>query len=278
MSLALTYLSKKNIDSGVLQVRQKLESADIKISTEFEGGYTTHVVATKRNAPPVLEGLVAGCFIVTDEYIDALVQACTPKLDSEKAPLEIDFDLNWPDPMLHVPPISKEPIARSSDYLAPKTERANLFSNFTFIFCSRTQMESLGKPINRGGGKAILYEEYEEGASSPQDFATFIRKIAGQQGSSDLTSAISAGSVIVVRIQVMEPNSEWKTNFIQGTDLILGKRSVAQNEFLDVILTCDTSSLQSGLEEVQIPSSAPTGKRLHPRLCYELANFRVSFF
>jgi nibrin len=253
-------MSKKNVDSIVLQVREKLESSDIKISTDFEGGYTTHVVATKRNAPPVLEGLVAGCFIVTDEYINAIVQACTPNINSNKAPLEIDFNGNWPDPMLHVPPTSKEPTPRSSDYLAPKVDRANVFANFTFVFCSGNQMESLGQPINRGGGKAVLYEAYEDGVSKPEELAAFVRKVAGQQGTSDLSTAKGVRSVIIVRIQVMEPNSEWKTRFIQETDLILGQRSIAQNEFLDVILTCNTSGLKTPLEEVQIPSSAPGGK------------------
>src|ERR1700753_2334745 len=208
------------MDSGLLHVRQKLEPTDIKISTGFEGEYTTHVVSTKRNASAVLDGLIAGSFIVTDEYINSLAQACTQDVAFNKAPLEIDFDANWPDPMLYVPPPNKEPFPRPADYLAPKKERGTVFANFTFIFCSQTQIDNLGNPINRGDGKAILYEDYNEGVSTPQEFAAFVKQVAGQQGSFSLRSSSSERSVVVVRIQVIEPNSEWKTNFIQETDLI----------------------------------------------------------
>jgi hypothetical protein len=255
--LALSYLTKKTLNSGLLQVRQKLESADVKLSTGFQGGYTTHVVAAKRNAPVVLEGLVAGCFIVTEDYIEAIAQACSPAGGSKRAPLEVDFDLNWPDHMNHVPPPSKEPIPRDATYLAPRAERANLFTNFTFIFCSQNQMESLSKPINRGGGKALLYEDYQEGESTPQEFAAYVRKVAHQSSSADLGS--SSKSVIVVRIQVIEPNEDWKTDFIRETDFLLGQRSMAQNEFLDVILTYDTSTLQTPFEDL-VTSSTPPGK------------------
>jgi nibrin-like protein len=255
--LALSYLTKKTLDSGLLKVRQKLELVDIKLSTGFEGGYTTHVVASKRNAPVVLEGLIAGSFIVTDKYIDSIAQACSLSGGSKKAPLEINFDLNWPDPVNYVPLPSKEPVPRDATYLAPKSDRSTLFTNFTFIFCSETQLESLSKPINRGGGKALLYEDYQEGVSTPQEFAAFVRKVAHQSSAEDMGN--SSKSVIVVRIQVMEPNEEWKTKFILESDLLLDQRSIAQNEFLDVILTCDTSALQMSLEE-DVASSAPPSK------------------
>jgi hypothetical protein len=171
--------------------------------------------------------------------------------------LEINFDPNWPDPVNYIPPPSKEPVPRDATYLAPQSDRSTLFTNFTFIFCSETQLGSLSKPINRGGGKALVYEDYQEGISTPQEFAVFVRKVAHQSITEDLGN--SSKSVIVVRIQVIEPNEEWKTNFIRESDLLLGQRSIAQNEFLDVILTCDTSTLQTPLEE-DVASSAPPGK------------------
>jgi len=139
------------MDGEMAKIRQALRFADIKLSTKFGGVGVTHVVATKRNLPMVLEGLIAGCFIVTDEYINDLAKASTRINGSQKAPLEVDFDAHWPDPTRYVPPPSKEPIPRPDEYFAPNKERVNLFSNFTFIFCSQNQMENLGNPINRGG-------------------------------------------------------------------------------------------------------------------------------
>lgn len=228
----------------------KVEKFDIKLSPNFQGDSTTHVVAAKRNVPDVLEGLVSGAYIVTQPYIDEIITACTPG-ESKKAPLEEDFDLAWPDPLKFIPPQSKEPVPRTEDYLVPKPERADMFSNFTFVFCLANQLDGLAKPINRGGGKTILYDDYRDGSSTPEQLADFMKDFAMRQSKSK--------TVVFVRIQIVEPNTDWKTQFIQRLDLIMGRRSVAQNEFLDVILTCDTDTLKKPLEEDHVPYSAPIG-------------------
>jgi Second BRCT domain on Nijmegen syndrome breakage protein len=244
------------MESGLHQVRQILEPFDIKLSTVFERDATSHVVAAKRNAPQVLEGLVSACYIVTEGYLDALVSACTATDPGKEAPLQADFDANWPDPMPFVPPTSKEPVPRPVEYLAPKNERRTVFANITFVFCSENQIENLCRAINFGSGKAILWEEYEEGVSNARDLAAFVRK----NSSSKSTSARDSRVALLVQIQTTEPNLEWKSRFIQETDRILGQRSIAQNEFLDAILTCDTSSFQTRTDDtVMVDSTSQTG-------------------
>jgi hypothetical protein len=218
------------------------------------------VVATKRNVPTVLQGIIHGNYIVTRNFVDAIAKAATeePLPDGEgepKAPLEKDFDAAWPNAMEYVPPIANEPVKRDSSYLAPKTGRTDIFYGYTFVFCLKTQFEPLQPVINAGSGKAILYEGFQEGRTNPQDFVAFVKNVAGEKGTGELEHSSTGKGIVVVRITTKNP--EWEARFVQESDRALNQRSLEQSEFLDPILTLDTSGLRKQLaEEIDLTSTA----------------------
>lgn len=254
VSLASLSKAQKTKNAGFRAICEKLEPRDIKISSKYEPGITTHVIAAKRNVPAVLEGLTQGCYITTDKYLDALITATAPEANA--CPLESDFDANWPDPMKYVTPAGKEPNPRPAEMLAPKPERSFVFAGYTFVFCTTAQFESLHAPISCGGGKVFLYSHYESQAEAdPKDLVAFVKNVAGEKGLGELEDGSEGKGVVVVRVTAKADNEDYVTNFMQQSDLMLGQRSVLQNEFLDAILSNDASNLRRPLLPEDIPSS-----------------------
>jgi hypothetical protein len=272
---SLSKLQKKG-DVGLNALCERLEKFDIKATTTVVFGQTTHVVASKRNIPAVLEGLESGSFIVTDEYVDVLERTLKPQtsVGSEipKSLLETDFEANWPDEMQYVPSPGKEPVTRPSAMFKPNPARQLLFSGFKFIFLMPSQFESLQQPINGAGGKAILYSNYQVGLTKPREVTAFVKNAAGEEGSGEL---VNGKNVVVVRVTAPDDRGEWVARFMQQIDLTLGRRSVVQNEFLDPILTLDTSNLVRALEEDIIPSTEPKAEILSSPRRRTRSNSRV---
>ena len=285
-NVVLTATSTKAI--ALKSNRSKLEPFDIKIITEFLLNSTTHVLAAKRNLPKVLQGILGAKYIVTESYVDALVQACASPGRAEDdetplpSPLEQDFDAAWPDPMRFVPEPSNEPVPRESNYLKPDLERTALFESFTFIFCDYQQQSSLEPALSLGGAKCPLCP-VEPGVTTASEAAKFIRELAGKGNKESLSESNPKG-VVVVRLQPKKDDTEaiteWMTNFVQGVDRDLEQRSIEQREFLDAILTKDTSGLMRGLQyedESALPPSNPeAGIRSEPPRSKHSLSSRIS--
>ena len=244
--------SKKDALKGP---RGKLEPLDAKVISDFIYDQTTHVLATKRNLPVALQALVSAKSVVTNAYVDAVVQAGTSPGRGEDGEtplpslLEQDFEGNWPNPMMFVPPTSVEPVPREASYLAPDPERLGLFEGFTFVFCTSEQQASLELAISLGGGKCPLFL-VNVGITPAKDLTDYVTSLAGK-GSSGTLSSDSPKGVVVVRLQRKEETAEsadWINRFFQDVDRSLDQRSIYQNEFLDAILTKNTSALKKPLE------------------------------
>lgn len=265
--LTITTLSKadKQKPDPLASIRGRLESLDIKFAQEFVSTQTTHVVAAKRNVPAVLQGLIFGKYAVAPSYIEAIIDAATEEEAVEgsepKAPFEKDFDAAWPDPMIFVPAVANEPVARDASYLAPKLERADIFYGYTFVFCLRSQYDALQGVVNAGSGKALLYESFEQGNTSVKDFVAFVKSVAGEKDAGELQDATEGRGVVVVRLTASK--DEGSARFIQESAVELNQRSFEQNEFLDTILQNDPSALRRRLaEEIDLTSSAPPTQQM----------------
>jgi hypothetical protein len=251
--IALTHLSKANekkYRENIATYRSNLDPLDIRISEEINRECTTHVTANKRNVAATLEGLTHGSYIVTAEFI-AEIEKVGPKDEGSEAPLESDFDGLWPDASQFVPPAATEPMPRETEVYAPNPGRQTVFGGYTFIFCMRKQMDNLQGPITQGGGKALFYNEFEAGVTRPEDFVAFVKKKGGNTGIGELRS--NGPGVVVVRIS---GDDAWAQDFVQKTDLLLGQRSILQNEFLDPILMNDARVMRQPLQEEEEPSSS----------------------
>jgi hypothetical protein len=208
-------------------------------------------VTAKRNVPPALEALVLGRYVVFSNYLDAVSTAAAEGA-SGSAPLEEDFEANWPDPMAYIPPSTKEPVPRPAEYFAPKPERAAVFSGYTFVFCQSSKYESLHGAITAGGGKALLYEKFDEGRTAAKDFIAYVKNVAGEKGLGEFEDGSEGKGVVVIRL-VSPNNKDWGEKFVHEVDEQLNQRSLELSEFLDVIIMNDTSSLRRPLiEEIDI--------------------------
>lgn len=253
-----TYASKESKDGKIRSAQ--LHGLDIKTTTDFLFDKTTHVVSSKRNLPKVLSGLTSGKFVVTIDFLDAILHVATSAIDEDGAyvpsKLEEDFDLWWPKEKEYIPPIGAEPVPQPQEKLEPDSTRAEVFSGLIFIFLNEGQYSSLLDPISGGGGKALLFE-VRPGHTTVQEYVDYVHSVAGKKRRSKLGN--SHLPVITVRLPAYpEAMEDWATNFVLGADQALGQRSMLQNEFLDVIVTKDRASLQRPPAEVtDIPSSAP---------------------
>jgi hypothetical protein len=253
--LAVTHFNKAKEDSirKFNELREKLAPFDIKATPDINHAHTTHVVVSKRNVASTLEGLAHGSFVVTSAFIQAIIDVATqvpvPGTDMSKAPLEVDYTALWPNEIDFVPPAGKEPSPRPAETYAPKLERQTVFRGYTFIFCLQNQMDNLQAPITTGGGKAKLYEEFKIGLTKPKDFVAYVKRVAGETGAGELSN--TGPGVVVVRIS---GDDAWAQDFVQKTDLLLGQRSILQNEFLDPILMTDASVMRQALQEEDEPT------------------------
>ncbi|KAI4238480.1 MAG: hypothetical protein LQ352_007865 [Teloschistes flavicans] len=223
---------------------------DIKISTNYIIDKTTHVVQSKRNTAKGLHALINGRYIVTESFIDALIYATVPTdLDHDESlsPLEEDFDKNWPDAMQHVPPRGREPNERPVEIFAPNPERANVFDGYSFVFCEKSQFESLQPPITNGGGKAFLFK-LQPRQTTTEELVGYVKNVAGEQGLGELEDGSEGKGVVVVKFRGGKDDFDWAAELGKEASLALDLRFIEQNEFMDAILMNDASVLRRPLE------------------------------
>lgn len=256
--VVFTYASKETKESKARSAQ--LHALDIKTTTDFIFGKTTHVVTQKRNLPRVLSGLVAGKHIVTGDFLDAVIDGATATTDSEggyvPSQLEVNFDDRWPKEEEYVPPTATEPVPRPQEMLKPDSSRSEIFSNLTFVFLNQNQHDSLQDPISGGGGKVLLYE-LKPGQTTVQEYMDYVRSVAGKKKGSRANS--DKLPVITVRLPVApDSTGDWASEFMDGVDKALNQRSIFQNEFLDIIITKDRTALQRPPDDVpEAASNAP---------------------
>ena len=264
--VVFTYASKESQESKARSAQ--LHALDIKTTTDFVYGKTTHVVTQKRNLPRVLSGLVAGKHIVTEAFLDRILERSTSVTDTDfgyvPSPLEESFDEQWPKEDEYMPPTATEPVPRPQEMLRPDALRSEIFANLAFIFLDAKQYGSLHEPITGGDGKALLYEALREGETTVQEYVDYVQSVAGRKKSS--RSKNDKLPVITVRLATPSDNAEdWATTFMDGVDRALNQRSMYQNEFLDVILTKDRAALQRPPENAgEAILDAPESATLRP--------------
>jgi hypothetical protein len=231
--------------------RQKLEQTDIKLVTEFVNNATTHVLGTKRNTPQGLQVMLQGGWMVANSYADAIVTATTAQgrdANGEEvlSPLEEHYTTGWPREEEHLLPPGKEPNPRAKELLKPNAERADLFAHFNFVFLSQVQYDILMPVIATGGGKAFLIE-VAICETEVHSVVSQVMAIAGKKDNVDfrLSHYTGKGGVVVVRMGEMD--DPWVKDFSRSLELELEQRSIAQNEFLDIVITADTSELRKPL-------------------------------
>lgn len=256
-------LLKKEIKAGALKDRQKrLKELDIKVTSDYLPGQTTLLVVGKRNTAKGLQALIEGRSIVAESYIDALVYAATPAALQEEedlCPLELDFDDNWPDPTLHLPPAGKEPTDKPAEAYRPDARRRDIFEKFTFVFFTRQQYENLMPTITTGHGKALLYDVDTETATVEQAL-DYLQKIAGHK------TVSTKGGVLLVKDN-SEAESSLLSSFIEKLASKLSYKPVDQSGFLDAVLTGDASQLkvafqrELGSTDAQAEAPALAGDR-----------------
>lgn len=264
--------AKKKAKAAVgATLESRLEALDIKIVRDYVPTRVTHVVAAKRNTPKGLQALVEGKHVVSEAFVDALEKVtakCEVVVDAEgkeklpRAPLEEDFDGNWPDEMDYVPDPSNESVERPVELYAPSSERASVFAGYTFIFCDEAQFDQLAPVVTLGNGKALL-RELETGSDDVESFVRYAKDVAGEKGLGEFEDGSEGKGVVVVRIsQPRGQDEEWYVRFYRDIDLELGQRSINQNEFLDAIVINDASALRQPLQpaaEDDVPPSSIPG-------------------
>lgn len=241
LTLVSFHQLRKQIGTGdpAQHVHTLLGKTDIKLTTGFEAGVTTHVVVNKRNTSTGLQALIDGSFIVLDSYINVLVTATTPTpTDGGRgpSPLEVDFDLHWPDPISHLPPVGKEPVPRPADMFRPNPARRDIFKGLVFVFLDGVQYESLRETVEMGTGKAI-HVELKEGESSSDDVIERARRAV----SGPRTGDAFLESVIVVRARAEDG---WIVKLQREVGECLRKDLLAQNALLDLVLMADVSAVR----------------------------------
>lgn len=221
---------------------------DIKVLIEYECEYTTHLIAKKRNTSKGLQALINGKYIVhNDSFIKAVVAAATS--DGEgPAPLEEDFEANFPDPLQYLPPRGEEPTQRDATAYEPNPTRQDMFDGYTFVFYERRQFNNLLAPITEGRGKALLREAIPN-ETTVDDFVEYVKNVAGEKGLGAFEDGSEGKGVVVVRFNpVKGAGTEWFADFGRRIALRLDHRLIEQNEFLDAILGNDASVLRRPLE------------------------------
>jgi hypothetical protein len=261
--LSFTSLSKaaKASSDPLEAYRKKLEHAEIKLVTEYISSQTTHVIGKKRNTPPGLQALLQGRWLLAYGFVDALAQATTrPDRDANgnerPCPIEQDFEANWPKEEEHILPAALEPNPKPNEYLKPNLQRAELFSNFIFIFLSQSQYDLLMPVVTSGSGKALLWD-VEVGKSKAEDLIAYVREVAGGKKGGDIRLSQHTGKGGIVLVRLDNKEKEWTTAFLTSVETTLEQRSMEQNQFLNAILSVDASELRRPLaRESQSQSQA----------------------
>ncbi|KAK4635345.1 hypothetical protein CLAFUW4_02319 [Fulvia fulva] len=249
--LSFTNIGKiaKSKGTALADEKKKLESADVKLSTEYLTNETTHVVAKKRNTAAGLQALVQARWLITDSFVSALAETVKPQGHDENGSpgpslLEEDIDANWPKEKDYIVPTGGEPVSRPNGYLKPDETRAEVFSPYTFVFLSQSQFDSLMPVITGGGGKALLFE-FKEDETTTEDLVNYCKELAGKKNHRNfvLSREPGPGGIVVVRIMGDSREGPFK-EVIEGFYEALDQRSIEQSELLDAILTKDCSNFR----------------------------------
>lgn len=250
-------LLKKEIKAGLLKTKQsRVQPLDIKATSDFILDQTTHVVASKRNTAKGLQALIAGKYLVSESYLDALDYAATPTTLSQEenlSPLELDFDTAWPDPKHHLPPPGREPTISPVESYQPDPNRTNIFKGYTFVFGDQTQFDNLLPVVTTGHGKALFFK-VDNVNTSVDDLLRFVHNTAGQKANTT-TNPLP----ILVRWTGKDDAQEWTNSLVNETALKMDQRAIDQSEFLGAILNNDASSLRQ-----PIPFESTTDGRVPP--------------
>jgi hypothetical protein len=256
-------LGKKELKAGALKAKtERLESFDVKVSSEYTSHTTTHVVAGKRNTVKGLQALIQARYLVGDAFIDAFVYAATPAdLGEEEnlSPLEQDFEKAWPKEMDNLAPPGKEPTERSESTYKPDPQRANIFEGYQFVFLDRSQYEILLPAITTGQGKALHYE-LKNDSTTADELVQYMRSAAGKKGFGDKTEDSLKGGAIMIRCDGHKDHEEWTASLINEVALKLDQRAIDQAEFIDAILATDASLLKQSVPY----ASTMDGRRAPP--------------
>lgn len=193
--ISVSLSSKERKDKQVMgPYQRKVEALDIKTVATYVPE-TTHVVATKRNTAAGLQALINERYIVTNSYLDAILEAASTLKATEegsagdgsreggevlRSRLETDFDANWPNPEDYLPVYSGEPKDREPWRFRPNEKRNSLFEGYTFIFCEKTQYDNFLGPITNAHGK-LERCELKPHQTTAEDLVNFVKKVG--QGS-----------------------------------------------------------------------------------------------
>ncbi|KAL2263821.1 hypothetical protein VTK26DRAFT_4988 [Humicola hyalothermophila] len=256
--LSFSFTAKELRADPWSRLRDTLEQLDIKYSAEYETT-TTHVVSKKRNTSKGLQALINGKYIVTDSFINSIVEAAETPGDNEDgtpSALEQNFESHWPNPIDHLPPRGEEPVERPIAAYSPDSRRQEVFDGYTFVFYDRKQYQNLFPAITAGKGKALL-KEVKPGETGIDDFIRYVKGVAGEKGLGSFEDGSEGKGVVVVRFMPKDENHEWFDQFLTSFAQRLDHRPIDQREFLEAILACDASILRRPLEEMSQPESAP---------------------
>ncbi|KAI0190819.1 hypothetical protein F4808DRAFT_465576 [Astrocystis sublimbata] len=258
--LSFSFTSNQLRANPFASLRQTFEQLDIKLLSDYDIPLTTHVVSKKRNTPKGLQALINGKHIVSDGFVEAIVNAASPETSDDgvtTSSLEQDFDANWPDPMRYLPPPGEEPIPRQPESFAPNPARIKIFEGYTFIFYQEKQYHSLLAPITNGRGKTLLKVALP-GETEIDDFIRYVKGVAGEKGLGEFEDGSEGKGVVVVKwMPSTEEGADWYANFFRNISLRLDHRLVDQKEFLDAILSNDASGLRRPLEFESPPDTSP---------------------
>ncbi|KXJ91295.1 hypothetical protein Micbo1qcDRAFT_233825 [Microdochium bolleyi] len=262
--LSYSFTAKELRANALSNLQDTLEQLDIKYISDYDTQKTTHVVTRKRNTPKGLQALVSGRYIVSTEFVEAIVVAASPPDNGEgfeASMLESDLDKHWPDAMKYLPPVTDDGVARPDSVFAPDPRRAEIFDGYTFIFYNKKQWEPLMAPITAGKGKALLREVVAKD-TEVDDFIRFVKGVAGEKGLGEFEDGSEGKGVVVVR---WLPNDgedlEWFTDFYTIISLRLDHRLIDQKDFIGAILGNDASVLRRPLEEEDSQSVATGTQR-----------------
>ena len=234
-------------------VRQKLEPIDVKFLAEYDHANTTHVVSKKRNTSKVLQALVNGKYIIDEAFMEAVIEAATPRSDAngaEISALEEDFTANWPDAMQYLPPRTDAPgNDRPDDVFKPDERRREIFDGYTFVFYEEKRYEDIFPAITSGKGKALL-NKVVPGETDINDFIRYVKDIAGEKGLGEFEDGSEGKGVVVVRYAPPpgDPHEDWFVDFYNQVALRLDHRPIEPRDLLPAILDIEPTQLRRPLE------------------------------
>ncbi|KAK4241160.1 hypothetical protein C8A03DRAFT_30641 [Achaetomium macrosporum] len=260
--LSFSFTGKELRADPWTRLRDSLEQLDIKYSAEYERD-TTHVVSKKRNTSKGLQALINGKYIVTDSFINAIVDAAVIPDDTEvgtSSALEENFEAAWPNAIDHLPPRGEETADRPPEAYSPDDRRQEVFDGYTFVFYERKQYENLFPAISAGKGKALLREVIPR-ETDVDDFIRYVKGVAGEKGLGSFEDGSEGKGVVVVRYTPKTEHYEWYAEFLTSFAQRLDHRPIDQREFLEAILACDASMLRRPLQEAsQLGSAGSKGR------------------